>query len=108
MQPSKTRAAFLSFFLSLSLSLSLGVGLVLLQRGVRQVETDRWMDGWMDGYLAMGLDSPSHASLQCYRQWSFGMQLNAHSQMKEKNKVVVDSRTSHGVVDWLVYLRWYP
>ena len=56
----------------------------------------------------MGLDSPSHASLQCYRQWSFGMQLNAHSQMKEKNKVVVDSRTSHGVVDWLVYLRWYP
>ena len=106
MQPSKTRAAFLSF--SLSLSLSLGVGLVLLQRGVRQVETDRWMDGWMDGYLAMGLDSPSHASLQCYRQWSFGMQLNAHSQMKEKNKVVVDSRTSHGVVDWLVYLRWYP
>ena len=62
----------------------------------------------MDGYLAMGLDSPSHASLQCYRQWSFGMQLNAHSQMKEKNKVVVDSRTSHGVVDWLVYLRWYP
>ena len=74
MQPSKTRAAFLSFFLSLSLSLSLGVGLVLLQRGVRQVETDRWMDGWMDGWISRhgpGFTKPCEsAMLQAMELWN--------------------------------------